>query len=114
MYEVTVDMPNLPTGATVQVPGLGELENGGTYFVNKDEAAAWRSANTRQEAHFDDKGDMVVEMVDPGTLLQVLNKVPGLSVETADSPSDSSNKSPETHVQDPLLPEDVDNGGEKA
>lgn len=43
VYELTVDLPNLPAGHKVQIQYLGEFENGQTYEVTKDEADEFRA-----------------------------------------------------------------------
>ena len=52
MYIVEVNMPNLATGVTVEIDGLGFFENGKEHAVSADEAAAYRARRARlRESH---------------------------------------------------------------
>ena len=43
MYEVSIDQPNLPKGAEVQIHGLGVFKNGDSATVSKEDAERFRS-----------------------------------------------------------------------
>jgi len=117
-YDVTVDLPNLPKGAEVQVNGLGILRNGETAFVTQAQADHWREMNATLAHEYDDKGQLVTKTVKSRTLAQTLGKVRGFEVVKAEAPElDSSTvEGPQTEIdtQEQLpLDEQKDDGGDE-
>jgi hypothetical protein len=110
-YDITVDLPNLPKGAEVQVNGLGILLNGETTFVSEDAANHWREMNVDLQQEYNDKGQLVTTVNKSGTLLQTLGKVDGLTVSTAeaDDPAVEPQTSANIQEQLPLDQQDDDN-----
>jgi hypothetical protein len=43
--KVKIDYDDIPKGATVSVHGLGELENGQEYELDKDQVEFWKAMN---------------------------------------------------------------------
>lgn len=83
VYEVTVNQPGLPKGELVQIPGLGEFENGSTFDVDEDQHNAFRTYHSGQEMAQDDDGAWYVSNVKPGpTLLQAFPEGTALEVVT--------------------------------
>lgn len=44
-YEIAIDIPGTPKGAKVQIAGLGELENGGSYEISDEDHESFRNAH---------------------------------------------------------------------
>jgi hypothetical protein len=55
-YVLTVQVPTLRKGAAVQVPGLGEFENGYEYTLTDEQVDSFRTYNHA----FDDEGNFVL------------------------------------------------------
>jgi hypothetical protein len=72
-YELTVQVPTLRKGAPVQVPGLGQFDNGYVYELTDEQVDSFRTYNHS----FDDDGNFVLGP----TPLQA-NLPVGLSVNT--------------------------------
>lgn len=115
-YEVTVDLPNLPKGADVQVHGLGLLQNGDTTFVTEDQANHWRAMNSTQVGEFDSEtGAYTAKEAKSGTLLQVLGKTDGFKVVKAErSDNEESDVVTEQNIQEHLPLDQQEEGGEQA
>jgi hypothetical protein len=80
-YKMTVDQPNLPKGEPVQIPGLGTFDNGGTYEVSREQAAAYHQ--TLEPVYNDDREIVGSEPANGPTLLQASKSMYGVEVETA-------------------------------
>ncbi|MCA9340346.1 MAG: hypothetical protein KDA17_05520, partial [Candidatus Saccharibacteria bacterium] len=70
MYVLTVDMPNLEKGMTVEIDGLGFFENGYAYDISKEQADAWRARQRTLEIDHKKDGTMVVREKEGKTLLE--------------------------------------------
>lgn len=80
MYIVEVNMPNLATGVSVEIDGLGFFENGKEHAISADEAAAYRARHVRQETTTDKEGRLIQNLVEAPTLLQAFKKFEGINV----------------------------------
>jgi hypothetical protein len=108
-YELKVDMPNLSSGQSVAIGGLGVFEQGKTYVISDEDHARWRSFNTAAVDEVDDKGVPTGRVVprDPGTLLVAYKNVQGITITTASK--DATGPSPEG-TPPPAVPP-VEEGG---
>jgi hypothetical protein len=98
MPSVTVNFPNSPAGAVIEVAGLGEFENGGTYDVTDEQVQTFLAVQGKEEWE-----DLLV--------VQDLEAAPGpgsLSVdatETATSTADAPDPSPVAASSDTPAPD---------
>lgn len=96
VYTLTVDLPDLPEGELVQIPGLGTFENAGDPVdVTKQQADAYRVYHQRQETVTDEESGAILgsELVLGPTLLEASKSMYGVEVKTAGSSSSSSSGS---------------------
>lgn len=84
VYEVELDLPGIPTGEPVQIPGLGTFNNGDTLDVTKREAEFYRSYHIHQEPIVDEETQAILgsEAVLGPTLLQAFKDTNGVKVTT--------------------------------
>lgn len=83
VYEVELDVPGLPKGELVQIPGLGTYENKSTFDVDADQHTAYRAHNSVQELIYGgESGEEIIgSTVVPGpTLLQASKNMFGVEV----------------------------------
>jgi hypothetical protein len=79
-YKLEVDVPHLPKGEPVQIPGLGTFANGETHEIEKEDAEAYRVYNGRD-------GEL------GQTLLQASKNMYGVEVSTGQSGGGNSSPS---------------------
>jgi hypothetical protein len=94
VYTLTIDLPDLPKGELVQIPGLGTFENGESYEVSKQDADAYRAYNSTQEPVIDEETQAVLgsEMTLGPTLLQASQSMmEGITVTTVSASTTSTN-----------------------
>lgn len=82
MYEVTINMENLPEGADVEIDGLGRYKNGSTNEVTKEEADYFRLRHQTVAYSYDKKGNMKQEITPGPTVLEAFKGVDGINVVT--------------------------------
>ena len=70
-YVITIDHPNLPKGAEIQIAGLGEFKNGEEYVVSDEEHDDFRRYHGKVQPVVDKEGAIVGSKLEPGpTLIQ--------------------------------------------
>lgn len=79
-YEIEVNLPDLPKGELVQIPGLGTFENGTKHDVSQEEAEAYRAYHTQHVAETSEDGEMSVDVVQGPTLLEASKDMYGVEV----------------------------------
>lgn len=82
-YKLTVDLPDLPKGELVQIPGLGTFENGSSYEVTQEEADGYRVYHQFVKPVTNKDGAIVGAETELGnTLLEAAKTMYGVEVET--------------------------------
>lgn len=118
-YNVTVNLPNLPEGAEVQVDGLGILLNGEATFVSEDIANHWHEMSRGLVQQFDKRGRLHTELGDHPDLVQTFGSIPGFTVTAAEAAdvdlASGKINEPETqiNVQEQLPLDQQNDGGDK-
>ena len=93
VYVLTVDLPNLPKGELIQIPGLGTFKNGDSFDINEEAAENYRVYHGRQEPIYDQETSSILgtEWAPGPTLLQASEHMYGVSVKTTSSGGQQSN-----------------------
>ena len=81
-YEVSLDLPGMPKGELVQIPGLGTFENGTSFDVTEEQANAYRVYHQRVDMVYDEETNELLgseASVGP-TLLQAYKNEQGVDV----------------------------------
>jgi hypothetical protein len=84
VYELSLDLPSLPKGEPVQIPGLGTFENGETHEITKIEHERYRAYHVRQIPVIDEETQEVRgnELENGPTLLQAFKDREDIEVVT--------------------------------
>lgn len=85
MYQMTVQLPNLPKGADVVVDGLGTFTNGETYTISEEMDMAYRRHNMTQKFTHNADGRLVAKTELGPTLLEATENNEGLDVTESES-----------------------------
>jgi hypothetical protein len=110
-YVLTVDVPGLRKGEKLAIDGIGEVTNGQTVEITRDEADAFRTAHQTQKVETDKDGNMIVETVQGPTLLQAFRKDEAFTVEVADNqPDEPDEPDPEPDPEPEDEPDDNEGG----
>jgi hypothetical protein len=80
MYEIAIDLPDLPEGELVQIPGLGTFENGGTYEISEEEAVAYQAYHATVAMETDEEGNTTTELVSGPALHEAGETMYGVDV----------------------------------
>ena len=93
VYALTVDLPNLPKGELIQIPGLGTFKNGDSFDINEEAAENYRVYHGRQEPIYDQETGSILgtKWAKGPTLLQASESMYGVTVKTASSGGQQSN-----------------------
>lgn len=89
MYKVTISMPNLAEGATVELDGLGIFENGGVYEVTDTEAETFAQKHKIITTAFNKKGTSLRIELDGPNLSSAFDEVDGIEVEYIKEPTNA-------------------------
>jgi hypothetical protein len=113
-YKLELDLPNYGKGVEVYLEGLGILENGGTYEVSDEEAAAFRVVHQIVTYHTNPDTGMVTHTTEePGpTVLEYFKDREGIKVSASKKKSKDAEETPpgQTHggpqSTSPVVPDD--------
>jgi hypothetical protein len=93
MYNITLDFPDRSKGDTVEIDGLGVFENGYSYTVSDEEAAAFRVHHSTQEYEWDSEGNMTTTTQPGPTVLQAFQGNDSVVVEVTKKDDDEGDDS---------------------
>jgi len=84
-YVLELDVPGVPKGQEIEIPGLGVFKNGATHEIDEDAAENYRDANVTAEPEVGKNNEILsVEVTRGQTLLQAGNSMmEGITVSTA-------------------------------
>lgn len=88
MYQITVDLPNLPEGKSVAIDGLGVFKNGTTSQVTDQQLLRFNALHVRQVSIPvpGKKGRFVVRTVPGRTLEEWAQSAHGITVTSSTPP----------------------------
>jgi hypothetical protein len=77
--ELAVNVPTLPEGEPLQIPGLGTFENGQTYGLTQDEIDGFSTYHTQHLLTYNEVGESVIEVVPGITLADATDTMEGFT-----------------------------------
>jgi hypothetical protein len=116
-YVLELDVPNIPRGEGIEIPGLGVFGNGGEYEITNQQAENYRDANPTAEPVVGKQNEILSVDVSRGkTLLQQSRSMmEGITVSTYQEDDDQEEDvEPDTGMQmvDPPVDHDEDEGSD--
>lgn len=91
-FTVEVNLPNVPEGADVHIPGLGGYKNGGTYGIDDDMVYRYTAENVIKDEDHEDFGKDPMSLLNPPEGIKIY---PSSASPDRGNTGDAGNKSEE-------------------